>query len=334
MKKYLFAFFVVSFVLASCETDPKPKTTNTPPPPATTKPIKHVKVPAFDTELAYEKIKGQLDFGPRVPGTPNHTKAKDWLVKSFKELGLEVIEQDFEGSSPDGVKYTGTNIIAAYKPELTHRIVLASHWDSRYISDHDEKIKDKPVMGADDGASGVGILMSIAETMKNNPADIGIDFVLFDVEDQGATDQQEDGITSTWCQGSQYWAANLHKPNYKPEFGILLDMVGGKDAFFTQDEVSMAFAGKYMVKVWNLATNMGYSNYFQNIRTSTIIDDHLFVNRIAGIPMLDVINKKDGTFAPHWHTQHDDITAIDKSTLHAVGQTLLAVIYQSSVGNF
>ncbi|HHB79591.1 MAG TPA: M28 family peptidase [Saprospiraceae bacterium] len=334
MKKFLFAFLVLGLTWTSCKTDSKPDVSTKPTPQQPTTPKKQVKVPPFNVDLAYKYVKGQLAFGPRVPGTASHDKARKWLVGFFKGLGMEVIEQNFDASSPDGKKYTGTNIIAIYKPEQKHRILLSSHWDSRYVSDHDEKIKDKPILGADDGASGVGILMSIAETLRDNPADIGVDFVLFDVEDQGLANQEEDGITSTWCQGSQYWAAHLHKAGYKPEFGILLDMVGGKDAYFAQDEVSMAFAGKYMKKVWDLAINMGYSNYFQNVRSSTIIDDHLFVNRIARIPMIDIINRKDGAFAPHWHTQHDDISAIDKSTLRAVGQTLLAVIYQSSVGNF
>ncbi len=332
VKKYLLVILVLGLGLASCKTDPKPDTK--PPTPSTQKPKKHIKVPAFSADLAYEKVKEQLAFGPRVPGTPNHDKQRQWMVDYYKGLGMEVIEQHFPGASPDGKKYTGTNVIAAYKPAQTHRIVLAAHWDTRYISDHDAKIKDKPVMGADDGASGVGILMALAKVLKDNPVDIGVDLVMLDVEDQGATDQEEDGITSTWCQGSQYWAANLHKPNYKPEFGILLDMVGAKDAYFAKDEVSMSYAGKYMNKVWNLAINMGYSNYFQNVNSPVIIDDHLFINRIAKIPMLDIINKDDKGFGEHWHTQHDDISVIDKSTLRAVGQTLTAVIYQSSVGNF
>ena len=330
IKKYLFAFLVIGLSLSGCKEEKKPDS----PPAPTQQPKKQVIVPAFNVDFAYQKIEEQLAFGPRVPGTPGHDKQRQWMVDFFKGLSLEVIEQQFKGASPDGKKYTGTNVIAAYKPAHKNRILLAAHWDTRYISDHDKTIKDQPVMGADDGASGVGVLMAIAQILKDNPVDIGVDFVLFDVEDQGATNQNEDGLSSTWCQGSQYWAANLHKPNYKPEFGILLDMVGAKDAYFAQDEVSMGYAGKYMTKVWNLAINMGYSNYFQAVRSPVIIDDHLFVNRIAKIPMIDIINKKEGNFGAHWHTQHDDISIIDKSTLRAVGQTVVAVIYPSSVGNF
>ncbi len=333
-RKILIALLAGLVVFSSCKTDPKPKPPVTP--QTTTsqpKPKKPIKIPSFDTELAYKNIKGQLAFGPRVPGTPAHEKTKIWLVNYFKGLGLKVTEQDFDASSPLGEKYTGTNIIASYKPEQSHRLVLASHWDSRYISDQDEKVKDKPVMGADDGASGVGILMAIAQVLRDSPADIGVDFVLFDVEDQGATDQEEDGVTSTWCQGAQYWAQNLPDPDYKPEFGILLDMVGGKDAYFAQDKVSQVYAGPYVTKVWSLARAMGYKQYFQNISSSALIDDHLFVNKIAGIPMMDIINRRNGLFPTHWHTQHDDITAIDKKTIHAVGQVLTAVIYHSSVGN-
>ncbi len=327
-KNILLLFLVLAF--ASCKDNPnveKPKE------PAVTRPsppVTNVKVPRFNVDRAYDFVVKQCDFGPRVPGTPAHTKAKNYFIDYFKGLGFSVIPQEFTGFSPQGAKYTGTNIIAAYKPDHVQRIILAAHWDSRYTSDYDKKVKDKPVMGADDGASGVGILMSIAQTLIEHPIDMGVDFVLFDVEDQGKSN--DGGIPSSWCQGSQYWAANLHAKNYHPRFGILLDMVGAKDAFFAKDEVSRQYAGSYVNKIWKMALDMGYSNYFQDINSSAIIDDHLFVNQIAKIPMLDIINRKEGAFGEHWHTQQDVIDVIDKETMKAVGQVVTAAVYQASAG--
>lgn len=327
----LFFLFLIVVSFAACKEDkPAPTVQNKPTPVK-----KHIKVPPFDVDYAYKSIQEQLAFGPRVPGTAAHTKAKDFLVQAFKDLGLTVTEQHFDGFSPEGKKYQGTNVIAAYKPKHASRILLASHWDSRYISDHDDKVKDKPVMGADDGASGVGIIFSVAKTLQEHPADIGIDFVLFDVEDQGATEGDDTG--ETWCQGSQYFSRNLPKTT-KPVFGVLFDMVGAANAQFMKDEISMAYAGKYANKVWKLASNMGYSQYFLEGKSPGLIDDHLFVNRIARIPMIDIINRPTNNgnfeFGKHWHTQNDVLSVIDKSTLRAVGQTTTAVIYQASVGNF
>ncbi len=316
---------------SSTEPANKPVTTEKP------KPRKTVKVPAFDVDAAYNFIKEQVDFGPRVPGTPPHENMRKWLVRYFKDLGFRVIEQNFDAYFPDGKKYRATNIIASYNPQHTHRIMLAAHWDTRYIADQDPKDKS-PILGADDGGSGVGILMSIAKTLKEHPADIGVDFVFFDAEDQGKPEGGSDDDGTSWCQGSQYWATNLQPPGYRPQFGVLLDMVGAKNAQFQVDEVSSAYAGEYASKLWNLARNIGYSQYFLDGQAPALIDDHLFVNRMARIPMLNIINRKningEYLFGDHWHTQADNLKVIDKRSLRAVGQSLTAMIYHASAGNF
>ena len=137
-------------------------------------------------------------------------------------------------------------------------------------------------------------------------------------------------MQDSWCLGSQYWSANLHKPNYYARYGILLDMVGGKDATFRHEKISAFYAYNILQKVWRKANKLGYSNYFIFEEAAEILDDHYYVNTITGIPTIDIIEYDPTTetnFNKHWHTHKDDMDNIDKNTLNAVGQTLLEVIY-------
>lgn len=319
---------ISTLFLVQCKSDPKP------PPPI---PKKTVKVPKFERDSAYVYIEKQVAFGPRVPNTEAHRTAKNYLVNKFKSFGATVTEQDFVATAYTGTKLNATNIIASYNPDHPNRVVLAAHWDSRHIADYDpdESRQDEPILGADDGGSGVGVLLEIARVIQQNPIDLGVDIVLFDAEDHGESKSED--ITS-WCLGSQYWSNHLtYTANNKPQFGILLDMVGSKNARFTKEEVSRVFAGNEVNKLWKLAQNMGYGNYFVNDETRQLVDDHYFVNTIAKIPMLDIINRPVDTetgFGHYWHTHADDMSVIDKQTLRAVGQTVLAVIYQRSGGRF
>jgi Zn-dependent M28 family amino/carboxypeptidase len=318
---------VVVCFSSSCKED-KPETT--------TPPKKEVKVPKFDRDSSYVFVEKQVSFGPRVTNTAEHTACKDWLISKFKSYGAEVIEQDFKATAYTGTVLNATNIIAQYNPDNKTRILLAAHWDSRPMADHDpnEANHDKPILGADDGASGVGILLEIARQLKLNPIDLGVDIILFDAEDYGESKGED---YKTWCLGSQYWGKNLHKSGYRTNFGILLDMVGAENARFTMDETSMTFAPAFMRKVWKLAQAMGYGSYFVSEQTQILIDDHLFINQLTGIPTIDIINrpmKSETGFGDYWHTLHDDMTVIDKRTLRAVGQTVLAVVYRENNGTF
>ncbi len=309
--------------------------TTTPPQTTTTPPKAEVKIPKFNRDSAYFFTQQQVDFGPRVPNTKAHTACKDWYVKKFKSYGADVIEQNFQVKSFKNKILNSTNVIAQFNTDNDHRVVLAAHWDTRHHADQDadEKKKDDPILGADDGASGVGMLLEIARQIQINGIDLGVDIVLFDAEDQGTNG----GAETTWCLGSQHWSRNLHRPNYKPKFGILLDMAGAKNARFTKDEVSMKHAPNVMNKVWKIAKERGYGNYFIDERGGPLIDDHKFVNEIAKIPMIDIINRPSGSrtgFGKYWHTHGDDMSVISKSTLRAVGQTVLAVLYKESAGTF
>lgn len=294
---------------------------------------KSVKIPEFDQAKAYAAVRAQVLFGPRVPGSAAHDSCKDWLVEEFKKYGAEVIEQDFQAKTFDGKVHSATNIIASFNPSSKHRIILASHWDSRPFSDQDEDTSkfNTPVLGADDGASGVGILIEIARLLQASKlSKLGIDLILFDAEDYG----NNGGEMESWCLGSQYWSKNLHLPNYKADYGILLDMVGGANASFNKEEYSLYFAPKVVEKVWKLAKDEGLQSMFVDVNGSGLVDDHIFVNKDAHIPMIDLINRPPGSktgFVPHWHTQKDDMNAIDPKTLGSLGRVLIKLIYWEDI---
>lgn len=309
---------------------------------------KRVPVPKFERDSAYNYVAKQVSFGPRVPNTEAHRKCKEWLLGKLKSFGADVIEQDFQAEAYTGTVLNGTNIIAQFNPEATKRVLLAAHWDTRHIADSplSTERKEEPILGADDGGSGVGVLLEVARNLQENPIEMGVDIVFFDAEDHGRdrpndaparTQAQAVADQATWCLGAQHWARNLHKPGYDPKYGILLDMVGTEDAKFTKEGVSMAFAPGLMNKVWKLANQMGYGNYFLDQRSGEVTDDHYFVNRIAKIPMIDIINKSDDRptgFGQHWHTHNDNMDIISKRTLRAVGQLTLAVVYRENNGTF
>jgi Zn-dependent M28 family amino/carboxypeptidase len=310
--------------------------TNVPPPatPSANKPATpQVPTPAFNADSAYFFVKKQVDFGSRVPNTEAHRKCAAWLAGEFKRQGLTVIEQKFQAPHFKGGTFNGINIIGQYKPENQRRVLLAAHWDSRFQADQDTKDQNKPILGADDGGSGVGVLLEIARLLEEQPLDIGVDFVLFDAEDQG--DDSDDGQdnSKTWCLGAQHWSKNLHKPGYMPLFGILLDMVGGANPRFQKEAVSMQAAPAVVEKVWSTAASLGYSNVFVPERGAAVTDDHYFVVLNARIPMIDVISKPGGVrFVPHWHTHDDNMKAIDKNTLRIVGEVVTAVVYRTGNG--
>ncbi|MDO9186209.1 MAG: M28 family peptidase [Bacteroidia bacterium] len=320
--KILLLFFVTTlFFLASCrnETEQTTETVD-----IKNVGVKKVTAPDFNADSAYAYIKAQVDFGPRVPGTSSHAKCADYLVSKLKSYGLETIVQRGTVQTFDKKQFTLKNIIATFKPEAQSRILICSHWDTRPFADSDTKDKDKPIDGANDGASGVGVALEIARQISTIQPNIGIDIIFFDLEDYGTS-----GDNESWCLGSQFWAKNLHKTNYYANFGVLLDMVGGPNAIFPKESKSVEYASAAVDKVWKAASNIGYGNYFLSQTKEFVgVDDHIYVNQ-AGIPCIDIIeyNQATGGFGDYHHTHKDNISLIDKNTLKAVGQTLLEVIY-------
>ena len=324
--------FALALLVSSCWSNKKERVMPAFP-PATKK---QVSIPRFDDSLAYSYVAKQVSFGPRVPGSPGHKACKAWIIEYAKSLGLEVREQNFEAKTYYKQNLPATNIIISINPTHKRRVLLGAHWDTRHISDKDPdpNNKKKPLLGADDGGSGVGVLLSLAKTLKENPIDLGVDIILFDAEDLG-----EDGGQNelSWCLGSQYWAENLHVEDYWAMYGILLDLVGAPNPRFSREGYSMNFAPELTNKIWTLARSMNLGNSFVAAEIGGITDDHVYVNKIAKIPMVDIINVpglENQFFPAHHHTQKDDMTAIDKNSLRIVGQLVTAIIYQESGGMF
>ena len=276
-----------------------------------------VNVPQFDADSAYQYVKAQVDFGPRVPNTAAHRACGEYLVKKLEQFGATVYSQQVDLIAYDGTLLKARNIIGSYKPETKKRILLLSHWDSRpwADADPDEKNRHTPIL---------------ARQLHKQQPELGIDIVLVDAEDYGPHQSYEGTHKEEqWALGSQYWAQNPHVQGYNARFGILLDMVGAKDATFLYEGYSEEFAKGINRKVWNTANNLGYGRYFVKERGNTVTDDHLFVNRNARIPTIDIIQCSEETgFYENWHTLKDDMDGIDRNTLKAVGQTIMEVIYK------
>ena len=289
-----------------------------------------VQAPAFNADSAYAYIAAQVQFGPRVPNTEAHRRCGDYLATQLEKFGAKVYNQHADLVAYNGTILKSRNIIGAYQPENKKRVMLCAHWDSRPYADQDEKSNhQKPIDGANDGASGVGVLLEIARQIQQQAPQIGIDLIFFDSEDYGTPDFYEGTYKpDTWCLGSQYWGRIPHVPDYKARFGILLDMVGGENSVFLKEGYSEEFAPDINKKVWKAAKKAGYGKTFIDERGDTITDDHLFINRLARIKTIDIIpNDPETGFPPTWHTIHDNMDHIDKNTLKAVGQTVLEVIY-------
>ena len=297
-------------------------------------PVRIVKVPEFNGDSAYAIVKHQIDFGPRIPNTPPHNQAGDYLIAELKRLKAVVTVQEFDATTYDGHHVRLRNIIGTFNPEKQKRILLAAHWDTRPFADKDESKKDPTFEGANDGASGVGILLEIARHVSAEPPSAGIDIILFDGEDWGQKDNESrtkppGDLDSWWCLGSQYWSKHKHKPNYSAYYAILLDMVGAKDSHFFREGTSLEYAPKILDKVWNTAERLGFSNVFVKQNAGAIEDDHVYVNKDARIPMIDIVHydPRVGYFGDYHHTRKDNLGLISKETLDIVGTVLMNVIY-------
>lgn len=298
-----------------------------------TGPAKVVNVPTFNSDSAFYFVQKQVAFGPRVPNSTAHKNTGDFLIAQLKTYGAAVKVQEFSATTFDNKRLNLRNIIASFNPEKKKRILLAAHWDTRPFSDKDKEKPNAAFDGANDGASGVGVLLEIARNLRQQPTDAGIDIILFDGEDwgerhDGTPPQLPNNLKSWWCLGSQYWSTNKHIPNYSAYYGILLDMVGAKGSRFAFESYSLDYAPSIVDKVWKTAGKLGYSGVFVNVKDGGVLDDHVFVNLNAKIPMVDIVSyDENGSFGDFHHTQKDNMSIISKETLSAVGQTVMQVIY-------
>ena len=299
-----------------------------------TPPKERIIPPQFNADSAFKFIADQVNFGPRVPGSEAHANCALWLENKLNSFGAKVTVQSFKTRTYDNVTRSGKNIIASFNPEAGKRILLMAHWDSRPFADHDEntELHNTPIDGANDGASGVGVLLEMARQFQLKNTKVGIDIVLFDIEDWGPPHEMQIAYDEeNWGLGSQYWSQNPHEYGYSAAFGILLDMVGAKNAEFTREYHSDREAKFVVDLVWSTASDMGYGGVFIDEPGGAITDDHYFVNKYAKIPSIDIIhldpNSKNRSFFDHWHTIDDNIEHIDKQSLQIVGDVLMTVIY-------
>lgn len=287
----------------------------------------------FNADSAYRFVSQQVDFGPRVPGSDAHAACARFLHDKLASYADTVIMQKGQATAYNGDKLPIYNIIGSFNKANSRRILLLAHWDSRPWADMDPKPENrtKPVPGANDGASGVGVLMEIARNLAQKAPSVGVDIMFVDTEDYG----HSGGFSSdedSWCLGTQYWTKNIvpYSADNLPIYGILLDMVGGRDAQFYFEAFSAQNAATPTNKVWGEAEQLGYGNRFPKKLGGAITDDHVFLTR-AGIPTTDIIetlNPETQSFNPTWHTLDDNMSNIDPSSLKAVGQTVLNVVYK------
>ena len=277
---------------------------------------------SFNADSAYQYVARQVAFGPRVPNTEAHKKTGDWLSTELRRHGAKVIEQKANLTAFDGTVLNARNIFGQFNPQASDRILLLAHWDCRPWADQDPDPakRNLPVDGANDGASGVGVLLEIARQLSLSKTGKGVDILFVDAEDWGT-----EGDDQSWALGAKYFAEHLPIEGYSPQVGVLLDMVGGKDAQFCREYYSEQSAPQVAEAIWAAAGSLGYRNMFRNQMGSAILDDHIQLIR-AGIPAIDIIEyhpEGDSGFNHRWHTTSDNMDGISKETLNAVGTTIL-----------
>ncbi len=274
-------------------------------------------VPAFDQQRAMEYLERQVEFGPRVPGTDSHAACAAWLQDVLSEYADTVWTQPFSRYVPlvDDTMHM-VNIVAEFNPAADERIVLGAHWDTRVYADRDPDTSwhRKPIAGANDAASGVAVLLELARAFATTPPPMGIDIVLFDGEDQGRYARPD----HEWALGSEEFVTRT-RPDY--EWGVLVDMVGEKNAEFRREGYSYRHARKLQDRIWSIAETLGETEFLNELE-DPIQDDHVpFLMR--GIPMVDIIDLR----YPYWHTSEDTVDKCSPESLGSVGRVVLHLIY-------
>lgn len=279
----------------------------------------------FSADSAYSNTARQLEFGARVPGTEAHRLCGQWLADRLRACGLEVTEQTATLTAFDGTRIPMLNIFASINPDADDRTLLLAHWDSRPWADNDPEPANRKeaVAGANDGASGVAVLLELARVLGKSGTSKGVDILLCDAEDWGT-----EGDDDSWALGTRYFAEHPVKEGYMPAQAILVDMVGAPDAVFPREYFSQRSAPSLVDKIWATADALGYSEMFPNRIGTAVNDDHVELLK-AGIPAIDIIDYREGSgFFPYWHTTGDTLDKISPETLGAVGRILESYLKQ------
>ena len=273
---------------------------------------------AFDGAAALEYARAQVAFGPRVPGTEAARRTGDWLVARMRERADTVIVQSWTHRTRDGAALPMRNIFAQIRPALAERVLYVAHWDTRPVSDHEyeRELREKPSVGANDGASGVAMLLALADALKQVPPAVGVDILFVDGEDYGEFGPDVDVVI-----GSTYFASNLPIPGYRPAYGVVWDMIGDRDLRIQQEGHSLHNAPEVVERVWTRAASLGYSRHFVPSRGHQVMDDHVPLQRLGW----RVINVIDLDY-PYHHTTADTIDKLSAESLRIVGEVALALV--------
>ncbi len=303
--------FLTLCLLVGCKSDAKEGSAAQRSPAATST--------GFNGSAAYNYAKAQVDFGPRVPGTPAAQKAGDWIIRQMRARADTVIVQSFTYTTADGKKLPLRNILARFRPNLSERVLYITHWDSRPISESaaTDSEKKMPVPGANDGASGVGMFVALGDVLKKTPPNVGVDLLFTDGEDYGEFGPPEVDVLI----GSKYFATHLPTPGYKPQYGVLWDMIGDKDLRIPYEMNSFQQAPEVVSRVWQTAADLGYGDVFVQESGGLITDDHIPLLNV-GIHVIDVI---DLTYPSH-HTPQDTMDKISAKSLAMVGDVATALV--------
>ena len=287
-------------------------------------------VPRFDEDHAFSYLVAQCDFGPRNPGSDGYYACLDYLITELDQSANEIILQDFSYQERRYNKqYNLQNIIARFNPDSEFQTVISAHWDTRPWADQEDlrQDRDQPIIGANDGASGVAILLELAKIMGENPPPIGVNLVFFDGEDMGVPGENE-----TYCQGSRFFAKNLPIP--RPNEAINLDMVGDKQLVLPIERYSLEYHPKLVRHLWDRAKEMGLDAFIGRVDYA-IYDDHIPLNEIAGIPSIDIIDfKYPNSYANFWHTMNDIPENCSEESLGQVGDLMVDYIYNREGQNW
>lgn len=320
LKTVITCLIVVAFTFISCGDDKSAKKQSVSKSQKST--FELVSMPAVNADSLFNLVKRQVGFGPRIPNSQAHVECGDWMVNKLISYNFKVIEQTGVQLAHDGVKLNYRNIIGRFNVEKSKRVLLSAHWDTRPWADQDMTRQEEPIDGANDAGSGVAVILEIARLLNIQNPNVGVDVVLFDIEDYGKSNE-------TFCYGSQIWSKETLLDSLVPMYGINLDMVGDPNAVFLYEGYSMQYARPILDKVWRIAEEMGYGRYFKRIQDGMITDDHYYVNQ-AGIPAIDIIHRDpaSGGFAESWHTHQDNMENISRSSLKSVTEVVLQTIYR------
>jgi len=272
----------------------------------------------FDGAMAIANVRKQTDFGPRVPGTPAHRAAGDWLIAELRMRADTVVVQEWTHTTADGKHLPMRNILARFRAADPKRVLYLAHWDSRPISDRatDPAQALLPVPGANDGGSGVAILLGVADALSKEAPPAGVDLLFVDGEDWGSFDTMTDVLI-----GAHYFAEHLPEPGYAPLFGVLFDMVGDEHPVFEQEAHSLSRAPEVVQRVWTTAQRLGYGAAFTNREGISMTDDHVPLLD-KGLRVIDVIDLD----YPWHHTPEDTADKVSQSALQLVGDVALTLI--------